>query len=209
MQSLESLLMTWDAQAHAMENFGTDHTDHRRKEKVLTDARAIVTELDTDLRALAQRPFMLNGAIDKPKQEAAIRDVEAKAQAKLKPLVEIRAAMERERVSATELPASSAKGIDPDVVKVIRDRLEKLDVLEIIGAYQSAAAGNDAALLVAVNTAHPSAYPRLALALSSNPSIKVEAAAQVRQRIDPAAEKWRQDKEALTDGLSAIIADAE
>jgi hypothetical protein len=47
------------------------------------------------------------------------------------------------------------------------------------------------------------------LALSPNPAIRHEAATQVRQRANPDAERWAENKRTLASGLGAVIADVE
>jgi hypothetical protein len=140
---------------------------------------------------------------------AAIAAAQEKARAKLEPLTAIRDALQRDAAASAELPPSATKGVDPDDVRVTRGRLETLDVVQIIGEYASAAASGNMTLLEAVNGANGSAFPTIARALSSNPQIKAQASTQVRQRVNPDAERWAEDKRTLASGLGAVIADVE
>ena len=173
-------------------------------EQTFIRSRKIVEELDGDLAALRQRPFA------RPEDnKAAIAAAQEKARANLEPLANIRDALRRDAAATADLPASASKGVDPDDVKVIRARLNALDPVQILGEYAAAAATGDMATLVAVNGAHPSAYPVIHKALSANPAIRHEVTTQVRQRANPDAERWAENKRTLADGIGAVVGDVE
>jgi hypothetical protein len=204
MPGINDVLLMWREQEKSLADLGMDHVDRGRMEQTFIRSRQIVKELDADLAKIRERPFA------RPEDnKVAIEAEQEKARGKLEPLTNIRDALQRDAAASAELPASASKGVDPEDVKVIRTRLNALDPVEILGEYSAAAASGDTATLIAVNDAHPSAYPSIARALASNPAIRHEAATQVRQRVNPDAERWAENKRTLASSLGAVIADVE